>query len=146
LARRLLLLATRIARGAIEVALELTELALERVLPLVDAIGLLRARLRARRQLLHLIDDLLLLARQRIGLTLGVLDVALRALRHRSLQLLFRLAQTLERSLCLRRRVGIAAGRGAAHRIRGFAHLPRGFLQLGPLLFARQTLEPTGRL
>ena len=138
-----LLVARRVARGAIELPFQLAELLLEHVLLLVDLTALLRALRRAgRRQLLRLLGDLLLPARDVVGLRLGLLDVALGALRLPALQAALGLAQPLERGLRLGRRVGVAASRRLAHRIGGLAHLPRRVGQVLPLLFTRQAFQP----
>ena len=138
-----LLVARGVARGAIQLPFQLAELLLEHVLLLVDLTALLRSlRGAGRRQLLRLLGDLLLPARDVVGLRLGLLDVALGALRLPALQAAFGLAQPLEGGLRLGGRVGVAASRGLAHRIRRLAHLPRRVGQVLPLLFTRQAFQP----
>ena len=145
LARGRTLFAARVARGLVEIGFELPELGFELVLLLVDLTSRLRSRRRIGRQLTHLIGDLLLLPRDLFGVAPRIGDVALGALRQRSLQPLLGLAQPLERRLRLGRRIGIAARGRTPHRIGRFAGLTRSFLQLRPLLFAREPLQPPRR-
>src|SRR5690606_38630014 len=109
LARRIAFVAARVARGAIELILELRELLADLVAAL-DHLprGLLPAG--AARHLLPHLGCLALLTRDLIGLLQRVFDVALRTLRLRPLQLPLRALDAFERLLRPGLRAGIARG------------------------------------
>jgi hypothetical protein len=118
LARRSLLVGRCITCRAIERRFQLADLRLERVLLVGQLPRLLRPLGAAvGGHALGAFGDLRLTARDVFGLRAGVLHVALGTLRLAALQLALGVAQPFEGGLCLCGRVGIAACRGAPHRI-----------------------------
>src|SRR6185436_12115736 len=100
LARRLALVLEHVAGRAIELLLELIDLAGELILALAQLLRLAGARVTLLLiELAEILLDLLLLARHRFGLAQRVLDVAPGARRLRLLELALGFLQLLHRAL-----------------------------------------------
>src|SRR5207302_3220007 len=82
-----------------------------------------------------------LFGRQLLGLAEGALDVALAAAGLRAREAVERVLQPLFRGGGLCAAVARSIRRRPAHRIGGFAQLPRGVVQFRPRLVARELLQ-----
>src|SRR5918992_3374257 len=107
--------------------LELTEFRLQRILARGQLPPLLAPGLGIGAHAANALSNVALLARQLLGLALRILHVALRARGAVALETTLDITQALKRSGRLRRCTGIAAGRGAAHRVGRIAHPPGRF-------------------
>ncbi len=145
LARGLFLLRPQIARRSIELLLELADFLFERAFPLHELLRLFLTALTRGVEPLDVVGDLLLLARELLGLLQRVLHVALGAARLRLLQPPLRLLEPLQRRGRLGAAALLAVGGRLAHRIGRLAQLPRRLHQLRPVLLARQLFEPARR-
>ena len=129
------------ARGLIELLFELVDLPGERPLSLAELLYLLATRATGAVEILDVLLDILLFARKRLGLTLGVLDVPAAPRRLRSLELTLGFAKLIDRAGCLRRGGRIAVGRRLAHRVGRLLQLARGLPELRPVLLTREFFE-----
>ena len=144
LARRVLFVAAHLVGELLELLLQVRDLGVHRVLALSER---LRLRVAAGAGLslieaVHIRRDLLLLARELLGLSLRALQVALAAAALVAFELLLRLAEPVERLVRLRAAVLRSVGRRAPHRVGRVLQLLHGVVQLLPLLLiARELLE-----
>ena len=125
--------------------LERGHFGLELVLALAQLLDFLLPRIAGAIEPFDAFRDLLLFARDLIGLPQCVLDIALGAARLRLLQPLLRLLQSIERGGRLRG-ARLPVGRRLPHLVGRLAKLPCGVAELRPVLFPRQLLEAARRL